>query len=164
MNKSVIMVCFFLGGCSVYQAAIQSGPADLSGIGLGTPRITMISKLGAPKTVDTDNKGHKQDFFEFQSGMHQATKARVLLYLAADVFSFALAEIALWPFETIMLKSATCTGIATYDSNLKVENWMITNKDDSSIKVENWMWKFTNENDSSLHCERLAANHNSKGT
>jgi hypothetical protein len=63
-----------------------------------------------------------------------------------------------------MLKSATCTGIATYDSNLKVENWMITNKDDSSIKVENWMWKFTNENDSSLHCERLAANHNSKGT
>lgn len=87
----------------------------------------------------------------------------MLLYLAADVFSFALAEIALWPFEAIMLKSATCTGIATYDSNLIVENWMITNKDDSSIKVENWMWKFTNENDSSLHCERLAASHDSKG-
>ena len=52
MNKSVIMVCFFLGGCSVYQAAIQSGPADLSGIGLGTPRITMISKLGACRIID----------------------------------------------------------------------------------------------------------------
>jgi hypothetical protein len=32
------MACFFLGGCSIYQAAMQSGPADLSGIGLGTPR------------------------------------------------------------------------------------------------------------------------------
>jgi len=48
-----------LGGCSVYKAATQPGPADLSGIGVGTPRQTIISRLGAPTMIDTDAKGHK---------------------------------------------------------------------------------------------------------
>jgi hypothetical protein len=121
-----------LGGCSVYKAATQPGPADLSGIGVGTPRQIIISRLGAPKMIDTDAKGHKQDIFEFSSGMHQATKVRVVLYLAADVFTLTLAELLLWPLEMTLLESATCTGIATYDLNLKVQNWMVTDKKDTA--------------------------------
>ena len=103
---------FFLVGCSVYKAATQPGPADLSGIGVGTPRQIIISRLGAPKMIDIDTKGHKQDIFEFSSGMHQASKVRVVLYLAADVFTLTLAELLLWPLEMTLLESATCTGIA----------------------------------------------------
>jgi len=33
--------------------------------------------------------------------------------------------------EITMLESATCTGIATYDSKLKVESWYISNKKNS---------------------------------
>ena len=121
-----------LGGCSVYKAATQPGPADLSGIGVGTPRQIIISRLGTPKMIDTDAKGHKQDIFEFSSGMHQATKVRVVLYLAADVFTLTLAELLLWPLEMTLLESATCTGIANYDLNLKVQSWMVTDKKDTA--------------------------------
>jgi hypothetical protein len=131
--KLLAIVLFsYIAGCSVYKAATQPGPADLSGIGVGTPRLIIISKLGAPKMIDTDNKGHKQDYFEFPSGMHQASKVRVVLYLAADVFTLTLAELVLWPLEMTLLESATCTGIATYDSNLKIESWMVTDKKDSA--------------------------------
>jgi hypothetical protein len=117
-----------MASCSVYKAASQAGPADLSGIGVGTPRQIIISRLGAPKMIDTDAKGFKQDIFEFSSGMHQASKVRVVLYLAADVFTLTLAELLLWPLEMTLLESATCTGIATYDLNLKVQSWMVTDK------------------------------------
>ena len=98
-HSSLLLSCFFLAGCSVYKAASQPGPADLTGIGAGTPRQIIISRLGAPKMIDTDATGHKQDIFEFSSGMHQASKGRVVLYLAADVFTLTLAELLLWPLE-----------------------------------------------------------------
>lgn len=118
-------------GCSAYKAASQPGPADLSGIGVGTPRQIVISKLGAPKLTDTTRQGSKQDYFEFQSGMHQASKARVLLYIAADLFTIGLAELVLWPMELTVLESATCTGIATYDADYKIDAWSLSNKGDS---------------------------------
>ena len=31
-----------------------------------------------------------------------------------------------------LLESATCTGIATYDLNLKVQSWMVTDKKDTA--------------------------------
>jgi hypothetical protein len=37
--------------------------------------------------VDTNAEGNKQDIFEFQSGLHQTSKVRGVLYLAADVFT-----------------------------------------------------------------------------
>lgn len=127
----LVFVLPIVSGCSIYKASTQPGPADLSGIGIGTPRQSVIAKLGAPKMVDSDSGGHKQDIFEFQSGMHQASKSRVILYLAADVFTATLAELVLWPMEMTVLESATCTGIATYDSKLKVESWQVTNKKES---------------------------------
>ena len=132
LQGSLFLLYFSLTGCSVYKAASQPGPADLSGIGVGTPRQIIISRLGAPKMIDTDAKGHKQDIFEFASGMHQATKVRVVLYLAADVFTLTLAELLLWPLEMTLLESATCTGIATYDLNLKVQSWSVEDKKDTA--------------------------------
>ena len=131
-HSSLLLSCFFLAGCSVYKAASQPGPADLTGIGVGTPRQIIISRLGAPKMIDTDATGHKQDIFEFSSGMHQASKVRVVLYLAADVFTLTLAELLLWPLEMTLLESATCTGIATYDLTLKVQSWIVTDKKDTA--------------------------------
>lgn len=135
MRKILIPIAFaLLDGCSVYKAASQPGPADLIGIGVGTKREEIISKLGAPKLVDNDKNGHKQDVFEFQSGLHQASKMRILPYLAADVFTLTLAELILWPMEMTILDKATCTGIATYDKKLQVESWLVTDKKDSSAQ------------------------------
>lgn len=127
-----VLLCLYLTGCSVYQAARQPGPADLSGIGIGTPRQDIISRLGTPKMVDNDPQGNKQDYFEFVSGMHQASKARILLYLAADVFTAALAEAIIWPLELSVMDAAKCNGVATYDKDLKVTSWWVHNKNDSA--------------------------------
>ena len=136
MNKLIthiflFLLCFSLAGCAAYEAAHQSGPVDLTGIGVGTPREVIISRLGVPKIIEMDVKGHKQDTFEFSSGMHQASKVRVFLYLVADVFTLTLAEILLLPLETTLLKSTTYVGIATYDSNFKIQSWIVTDKKDS---------------------------------
>ncbi len=116
-------------GCSVYKAASQPGPADVTGIGVGTRRTEVITRLGAPKFSDTDPSGQKQDTFEFQSGFHQASKARVILYLAADVFTLCLAEIILWPVELTVMERASCVAVATYDPTQKVESFALTQKD-----------------------------------
>lgn len=115
--------------CSVYKAASQPGPADLTGIGVGTPRTILISKVGAPKFSDTDPQGRKEDMFEFESGMNQASKARVILYVAADVFTLCLAELILWPMEMTVMERAKCNAVATYDANQKIDTWNVTQKD-----------------------------------
>ena len=85
--------------------------------------------MGAPKFSDTDAQGKKQDTSEFESGLHQGSKARVILYLAADLFTLGLAELILWPMEMTVMERATCNGLATYDQSLKVETWVISQKD-----------------------------------
>ena len=86
-------------------------------------------KLGAPKFSDTDTQGRKQDSFEFQSGFHHASKARIIPYLFADLITLTLAEIILWPLELTVMERATCTGFATYDTDRKVEAWHVSQKD-----------------------------------
>jgi hypothetical protein len=120
---------FAQSACSVYKAATQPPPADLQGIGVGTPRQELIQRLGVPKFSDTDSQGRKQDAFEFQSGMHGASKARIILYLAADVVTLCLAEIILWPMELTVMERAVCNGFATYDQSQKVETWNVSKKD-----------------------------------
>ena len=134
MKKLILVAALILPACSVYKAASQAGPADLTGIGIGSPRQELISKLGTQKLVDTTENGSKQDVFEFPSGMHQAAKFRIIPYLAADVFTLGLAEAILWPLEISVMDSATCTGIATYDTKSKVSAWNLSSKKDSSMQ------------------------------
>jgi hypothetical protein len=98
-------------------------------MGIGTRRVEVITRLGAPKFSDTDPAGKKQDVFEFESGFHQGSKARVILYLAADLFTLCLAEIILWPMEMTVMERAKCIANVTYDESQKVENWVVAQKD-----------------------------------
>ena len=129
VSIALVLVILAHSSCSVYKASTQPGPADLTGLGIGSPRQEVIMKLGAPKFSDTDPQGRKQDTFEFESGLHQGSKARVILYLAADVFTLTLAEIILWPMELTVLERAKCVAFVTYDSSQKVEIWSLTQKD-----------------------------------
>lgn len=115
-------------GCSIYKAATQPGPADLTGIGVGTRRGEVITRLGAPRFSDTSPQGKKEDTFEFQSGLHQASKIRILPYLAADFFTLGLAEFILWPMELTVLDSATCIANVSYDEQQKVESIAMSKK------------------------------------
>jgi hypothetical protein len=121
-----------LTACAAYQAVKQPGPADLTNIGIGTSRQALVTKLGPPKMIDTLHDGTKQDMFEFQSGMHQASKARAILYIAGDVFTLGLSELIFWPLELTVMDSATCTALATYDEGYNVKSWSVTDKNNSA--------------------------------
>ena len=68
VSITMVLVILAHSACSVYKAATQPGPADLKGLGVGSPRQEVITRLGAPKFSDTDPQGRKQDSFEFQHG------------------------------------------------------------------------------------------------
>ena len=73
----VLMLASFMvaqNACSIGAALNQPPAADLVGIGIGTPRQELIDRLGIPKLSETNPQGQKQDSFEFQSGMHGASK------------------------------------------------------------------------------------------
>jgi hypothetical protein len=129
VSIALVFVILAHSSCSDYKASTQPGPADLTGLGIGSPRQEVIIKLGAPKFSDTDPQGRKQDTFEFESGLHKASKARVILYLAADFFTLTLAEIILWPMELTVMERAKCIAFVTYDPSQKVETWKVTQKD-----------------------------------
>ena len=100
MNITIVIcmlasLTFVQSSCSVYKVATQPGPVDYKHLGVGSPRQQVISVLGAPKFSDVDPLGQKQDTYEFQSGFHQASKARIIPYLAADFFTVGLAELVL---------------------------------------------------------------------
>lgn len=126
----LMLVSFMIvqSACSISAALKQPPPADLLGIGVGTPRQEIIQRLGAPNFSETDAQGRKQDLFEFQSGMHGASKTRVILYIAGDIITLGLAEVIFWPIELTLLKSATCNAYVTYDSSQKAETWQLKQK------------------------------------
>lgn len=123
-----------LFGCSAYQAISQPGSVDTSSIGIGTPRQEIISKLGTPKMIDTNQQGQKTDMFEFVSGANQATKARAILYVAADLFTLFASEIITWPLELTVFDAAKCTGLAVYDDKLKIKSWSLSDKNGMTIQ------------------------------
>lgn len=92
--------------CSIAWALKQPPPRDIEGLGVGSPRDQVVGRLGIPKLSETDSQGRKQDMFEFQSGLHQLSKLRVLPYFAADFITLGLAEAILWPMELTVMKDA----------------------------------------------------------
>lgn len=125
---SIMFVLTGSSACSVYKASTQPGPANIQGIGIGSSRQEVITRLGPPKFSDNDSNGQKQEIFEFQSGLHHASKARVIPYIAADLFTLGLAELILWPMELTVMERATCVAIATYDKSQKVDTWTLSKK------------------------------------
>ena len=125
----ILTPCLFLfvqNACSVSRAAKQPPPADLKGLGIGTSRLEVIQRLGAPKFSETDAEGKKQETYEFQSGMHGASKLRIIFYLAGDIVTLGLAEFIFWPMELTLLKSASCNAAVTYDTSQKVETFNLS--------------------------------------
>jgi hypothetical protein len=128
MAYLVVIIMLTNSACSVYKAATQPSPADLAGMSIGTQRVEVINRFGAPTFSDTDPAGKKQDTFKFESGLHQGSKARIIPYLAADFFTLGLAEPLLWIMELTVMERATCIANVTYDESQKVEHWVVYKK------------------------------------
>lgn len=121
----IMLLCALLAtvpsGCSVYMAATQPDPKDLSVLSPGTPRTRVIAALGAPVVSETRGQA-KIDTFVVRQGSSRAAKtARALFYGAADVFTLGLWEVIGTPIEIIARGRAVRVEVA-YDENDRVRS------------------------------------------
>ncbi len=118
------MFIVFVNGCSVSHALNAPEPVEYKKIYVGLNRSAVISRFGIPKL--TENKeDEKVDFFEFVDGYHAASKIRILLYLAGDVFTAGLAELIFWPIEKGLFDGNMHRGVVKYDKNERVKKFEV---------------------------------------
>jgi len=123
------LIAPLIEGCSVAKVVTQPGPADLKGIGIGTSRMDMTLASWDPRgRLIPINMATRWICLSSSPGAHQASKARAIPYLAADVFTLGLAELILWPIEMTAFEATTCHGMATYNAQQKVIAWQATTK------------------------------------
>lgn len=115
-------------GCSIYKAATAPLPVAVERVRVGSNRAEVVSVLGTPKLSDVLD-GQRTDMFEFTSGYHEASKSRILLYVAGDVFTIGLAELIFWPIELAFLDGTHGRAVTTYGPDNIVRTVNITKKD-----------------------------------
>ena len=129
---TALLILNLLSGCSIYSAINAPDPVNFESIKTGHDRMEVVSILGSPKL--TDSRGiYLTDSFEFIDGNHGGYKARVLPYLAGDIFTCGLAEIIFWPLEKLALDGALDRAIVTYDIDNKVNSIKVHKKNDGEL-------------------------------
>ena len=90
-----------LSGCSVYMEATRPTPVDLSKLGPGQSRDTVVAQLGIPKGTTSEADGASCDSYELYTHGYGAGGKIPVAFLegAADVFTLGLAEVVATPVE-----------------------------------------------------------------
>jgi hypothetical protein len=143
MKKALYVVLSFamaLPGCSIYKAATAPPPIALENVKNGASRITIVGTLGIPKMSET-NEGSKIDVYEFVNGSHEATKARIVLYIAGDLFTMGLSELVFWPAELGLGQGTAGRAVVTYGMDDIAKSVLLAKADGSpwareSTKIE----------------------------
>jgi len=129
--KQVLIVLFVMmvtGGCSVFKAANAPEPVAVERVQVGSSRSEVFSVYGVP-TNSENNNGIRTDTFHFIDGYPKASKSRVILYIAGDIFTLGLAELVFWPLEMAVLEGDEGVAVVTYDVNKRVTSNHVTTKD-----------------------------------
>lgn len=118
---------FFSSGCSVYEAIHAPSPVDYKHVRVGETRTETIAHLGYPKI--SDRRGDElTDSFEFMDGYHPASKTRIILYIAGDVFTACLSELIFWPIEMSVFDGKMCRATVTYGPDDHVKSYQVMDK------------------------------------
>ena len=125
---ALLLMAIASQGCSIYKAATAPPPVEVERVRVGADRTDVISVFGTPKLTEVTN-GQRTDMFEFKSGYNQASKSRILLYIAGDFFTAGLSELVFWPLELAWLDGTEGRAVAMYGSDNKVQIVKITTKD-----------------------------------
>jgi hypothetical protein len=114
-------------GCSIFCAANAPEPIHVEQLQTGKDRNSIISILGMPNSTESLNN-ERTDTHEFTSGYDPATKFRILVYLAGDVFTLGFAELVFWPLEVMALQGDEGRAVITYDQGDIAKTVIVTNK------------------------------------
>ena len=115
-------------GCSIYKAATAPSPVETSSLQPGMPRSHVMSVLGYPKSTEVVN-GERTEMYEYINGSDAASKVRILLYIAGDLFTLCLTELIFWPAELAFGQGTDERAVAIYGPDDKARQIRITKKD-----------------------------------
>jgi hypothetical protein len=108
-------------GCATYTAVKIPGPKSDEKIALGMHRTDVEVLLECGPANEYSDGSNTTARYEYKDGPHEASKGRVVLYLAGDFFTAFLSELIFWPIEAYASKQTERVATAHYDdSNLLV--------------------------------------------
>lgn len=103
--------------CATYTAVKIPGPTHDEDFAIGMHRSQVESILAAsPASEYKDGEGISARY-DYRDGPHQASKGRVVLYIAGDIFTIFLSELIFWPIEAYARNQTKRVGTAHYDSH-----------------------------------------------
>ena len=94
-------------GCASWVALNQPGSTDDELVKLGMPRAEVESVLRTGGSAYDEPNGHTRVRYQYSDGVHQESKARILLYLARDFFTLFLSGLIFWPLELAVEQAAS---------------------------------------------------------
>lgn len=119
----------FSSGCSIYRAANAPAPIQLKEVQAGVDRNRIIAVLGMPRSTEVNADNERTDMHEYIDGNPQESKARIVLYVAGDIFTLGIAELLFWPIEMATLQGDEGRAVISYDRNGKAKNVFLTKMD-----------------------------------
>ena len=73
--------------------------------------------------------------YEYANGPHQASKGRIVLYIAGDVFTIFLSELVFWPIELYAKGRTERIATAYYDPDNRLGMWTIARPGGKDVLV-----------------------------
>jgi len=121
---SVLLLPLFTG-CATYVAVKIPGPVDDDKIAIGEHRSAVELALRAPIVNEYHDAIGTTARYQYKNGPHEASKGRVVLYIAADVFTAFLSELIFWPIEAYASKQTERIATAQYDNDNKLVGFAV---------------------------------------
>src|SRR5262245_34956431 len=113
-------------GCATYTAVTIPGDVPDDRVQVGMHRAEVEGLVGGTKTSEfTDVTGTTVQY-AYIDGVHQASKARVIIYLAGDFFTLFLSELVFWPIEAYAKNQMKRLGTAYYDTTNRILDWVVS--------------------------------------
>ncbi len=126
----VMALAMTLPSCAIYDAATAPAPIALGNVRTGASRTEIVGTLGIPKSSETKGSS-KTDVYEFVNGSNQATKARILVYIAGDFFTIGLSELVFWPIELGLGQGTAGRAVVTYGMDDMAKSVLLVKADGS---------------------------------
>jgi hypothetical protein len=112
-------------GCATYTAVKIPGPVADESIELGQHRSDVeLTLKGATSSEYREGDGTTA-IYRYKDGPPQASKGRVVLYIAGDVFTVFLSELIFWPIEAYASGRTDRVAAASYDAENNLVSWAV---------------------------------------
>lgn len=131
---AAVMTCVVIQGCSIYKAATAPPPLALENVFVGANRVNIIGTLGVPKSSET-KADTRIDVHEFVDGSPSASKLRIILYIAGDLYTACLSELIFWPMELGLGQGTDGRAVVSYGMDDIAKSVLLTKTDGSPWNI-----------------------------